>query len=502
MSTKTISTKTSIKKRNRLSKPSVSNISNTSNPSASLNTATPHNAPTRVRYSGFIPEPAIINFFTGRIWSRRHTPFPQQKIDTYIKRGYFETTPAVITEPKLICRRCLNEQPHKFVSFDCAKCQKICHYCRHCITMGRMCSCDELIIWKGTTSRKQKSQVQFAWTGNLTPHQQKAAEELTHSISQNRNHLTNAVCGAGKTEILFAAIYDSLKAGKRVCVATPRTDVVLELFPRFQQVFRHITIHALYGGAENNTQFAQLILVTTHQLYRFEHAFDVMIVDEADAFPYTYDEALQRAVMKAKKADAPIAFVTATPSNKLLLQQKRENWGYSFIARRFHGHLLPVPRYQSLWNYEKAFQKNKLPQKLKTWVEQRLQKNEPFLIFFPTIELMEQAAPLFQEIESTINSVHSEDPDRKEKVLQMRNQQRKGLLTTTILERGITIKNVQVAVVGADNPVFTSSALIQISGRVGRNMQYPTGDIVFFHHGITMEMDRARNKIMEMNRRE
>lgn len=119
--------------------------------------------------------------------------------------------------------------------------------------------------------------------------------------------------------------------------------------------------------------------------------------------------------------------------------------------------------------------------------------------FFSTIELMEQATPLFQEIDPTIESVHSEDHDRKEKVLQLRNEERKGLLTTTILERGITIKNVQVAVVGSENPVFTSSALIQISGRVGRNVKYPSGDIVFFHHGITMEMDQARKKILEMN---
>lgn len=460
------------------------------------------NYTTHTRYTGLIPEPAIVNFFIGRIWSRLHTPFPQRKIDTYINRGYFETTPAVNTATKLICRRCLNEQPHKFVSFHCAKCQKVCHYCRHCITMGRMCSCDELILWKGTDIRIKKSKVQFSWSGNLTLHQKKAADELAHSISQNRNHLLEAVCGAGKTEILFTAILESLKAGKRVCVATPRTDVVLELYPRLQQVFQKITIHALYGGAENNAEFAQLVLATTHQLYRFEHAFDVMIVDEADAFPYTYDEALQRAVLKAKKPNAPIAFVTATPSNKLLFQQKTEHWGYSFIARRFHGHPLPVPRFQLLWNYEKAFQKNKIPQKLQAWLYERLQQNEPFLIFFPTIELMELATPLFQKIESTIESVHSEDPDRKEKVLQLRNEQRKGLLTTTILERGITIKNVQVAVVGAENPVFPSSALIQISGRVGRNIQYPTGDIVYFHHGITMEMDRARNKILEMNRHE
>lgn len=479
---------TTIKKRYRLFKPySISSKSN---------------SPTYISYYGLIPEPAIVNFFTGRIWSRNHTPFPQEKIDIYINSGYFEMVPAVITEPKLICRRCLNEQSHKFVAFQCAKCQKVCHYCRHCITMGRMCSCNELILWKGEGIRKQKSQVQFTWTGNLTPHQKKAANELALSISQNRNHLINAVCGSGKTEILFTAIQESLKEGKRVCVATPRTDVVLELYPRFQEVFKNITIHALYGGAEINTQFAQLVLATTHQLYRFEHAFDVMIVDEADAFPYTYDEALQRAVLKAKKLDAPIAFVTATPSNKLLLQQKRENWGYSFIARRFHGHPLPVPRFQSLWNYEKALQKNKIPQKLQAWLYERLQQNEPFLIFFPTIELMEQATPLFQKIESTIESVHSEDTNRKEKVLELRNEQRKGLMTTTILERGITIKNVQVAVVGAENPVFTSSALIQISGRVGRNVQYPSGDIVFFHHGITMEMDQARNKILEMNSHE
>lgn len=479
---------TTIKKRYRLFKPySISSKSN---------------SPTYISYYGLIPEPAIVNFFTGRIWSRNHTPFPQKKIETYINRGYFETVPAVIIKPKLICRRCLNEQAHKFVFFHCSKCQKVCHYCRHCITMGRMCSCDELILWKGTETRIQKSQVQFAWSGNLTPYQKKAADELVLSISQNRNHLVHAVCGAGKTEILFAGIYGSLKAGKRVCVATPRTDVVLELYPRFQEVFKNITIHALYGGAEINSQFAQLVLATTHQLYRFEHAFDVMIVDEADAFPYTYDEALQRAVLKAKKPGAPIAFVTATPSNKLLLQQKKENWGYSFIARRFHGHPLPVPRFQSLWNYEKTLQKNKIPQKLQAWLYERLQQNEPFLIFFPTIELMEQATPLFQKIESTIESVHSEDPDRKEKVLELRNEQRKGLLTTTILERGITIKNVHVAVVGAENPVFTSSALIQISGRVGRNIQYPSGDIVFFHHGITMEMDQARNKILEMNSHE
>jgi len=84
--------------------------------------------------------------------------------------------------------------------------------------------------------------------------------------------------------------------------------------------------------------------------------------------------------------------------------------------------------------------------------------------------------------------------------MKLRNQQIPGLLTTTILERGITIKNVQVAVVGAESRIFTSSALIQISGRVGRKADFPKGDIVFFHHGITAEMDEARNEILRLNK--
>lgn len=257
-------------------------------------------------------------------------------------------------------------------------------------------------------------------------------------------------------------------------------------------------IHALYGGAPKQDGYAQLVLATTHQLYRFDQAFDVMIVDEADAFPYTFDETLQKAVEKAKKADAPIVFVTATPSLKL--QQAFQYESTSFIPKRYHNHPLPVPQFEALWNYEKSFFRGKIPKKLKQWTEQRLVQKEPFLIFFPTVALMEKAALLFQSINKQILAVHAEDPERKEKVLKLRNKEIPGLLTTTILERGITIRNVQVAVVGAESPIFTANALIQIAGRVGRNKDFPDGDIRFFHHGITTKMDEARAKIIFYNK--
>jgi competence protein ComFA len=448
-----------------------------------------------VSYKGFLIEPNIRNFFTGRVWSREAAPFPKEKVDSYIKRGLLKVKTAIEEGP--VCSRCLNNDKNRFIYYDCARCRKTCIYCRHCIQMGRMSSCTELLMWDGPPPVIQRRH-QLDWKSQFTPLQEKASYELTDSIRQGRNHLIAAVCGAGKTEILFMAIHDALNRKMRVCIATPRTDVVLELTPRLQEVFPQTTVHALYGGASASFSFAPLIIATTHQLYRFEQAFDVMIVDEADAFPYTYDSSLQKAVLKAKKEHAPIAFVTATPSFELL--QLKKTGGYSFIPSRYHGHPLPVPRFSSLWGYDKSIKKQRIPKKLKDWTMKRITENEPFLIFFPTIELMEQAIPLFQQLDSAIEAVHAEDADRKEKVMRLRNEEVKGLLTTTILERGITIKNVQVAVVGAESKIFTASALIQISGRVGRNKDFPTGDIVFFHHGITVEMDTAKEEIERLNR--
>ncbi|MEG0258846.1 MAG: DEAD/DEAH box helicase family protein [Lysinibacillus sp.] len=446
-------------------------------------------------YRGWILPPDMRDFHKGRIWLKEHTPFAAQDIECAINRRYFRMVEGIQTSAKLVCNRCHNENQQQFIHFDCSKCLKKCVYCRLCLNMGRVSSCTQLLTWCGPKPRLRKNH-RLEWQGTFTPAQRRATDEMLASLKVRRNHLCNAVCGAGKTEILFPVVHFALEMGYRVCIATPRTDVVLELFPRFQEVFPTTTIHALYGGAPKQRGYAQLVMATTHQLYRFEQAFDVVIVDEADAFPYTYDATLQNAVLKAKKTPAPILFVTATPSQKLLQQ----NEGYSFIPKRYHNYSLPVPRFSALWGYDRQINKEVIPAKLQQWTKIRLAQNEPFLIFFPTIALMEKARPLFQKLHSQIQTVHSEDPERKEKVLQLRNEEIPGLLTTTILERGITIKNVQVAVVGAESRIFSASALIQIAGRVGRNKDYADGDVVFFHHGITIEMDEAKRIIENSNK--
>ncbi len=61
----------------------------------------------------------------------------------------------------------------------------------------------------------------------------------------------------------------------------------------------------------------------------------------------------------------------------------------------------------------------------------------------------------------------------------MRNEELDFLITTTILERGVTFPGIDVIVLKADDEIFSAAALVQIAGRVGRNSDRPTAGSYF-----------------------
>ena len=74
------------------------------------------------------------------------------------------------------------------------------------------------------------------------------------------------------------------------------------------------------------------------------------------------------------------------------------------------------------------------------------------------------------------------------------------LVTTSILERGVTIKNLQVIVYNADNYLFDSKALIQMAGRVGRKIDAYDGEVVFLGGYNSTSMQEAKRKILQANK--
>lgn len=431
-------------------------------------------------------------------------PFSSKEIDEHFEHGYVGFIPG-LTEKTLSskkqfqCSRCGTSRKHHFYSFPCARCGKQCVYCRNCIMMGKITLCSKLYVWTGPPLHHKPQQNPLSWDGKLSEGQQSASQAVLDVVHSKKTLLVWAVCGAGKTEVLFQGMDQALQNGKTVCIATPRTDVVLELAPRIKKAFPHTAIAALYGGSEEKHLPAQLVITTTHQLLRFYQAFDVIIIDEVDAFPFSSDTSLQFAVEKAKKPHSAIIYLTATPSQKIQHQARKGIIECVKIPARYHRHPIPVPILKWTGNWKKSLATGKIPKPIFHWIQTRLQNKTPFLLFFGNIEQMEKYLPLFQKLYPELLSVHAEDPKRKEKVQALRMGKVLGLLTTTILERGVTIPKLDVAVIGAEEDIFTESALVQIAGRVGRSAAHPTGDVTFFHYGKTEAMLEAISHIKSMN---
>lgn len=449
--------------------------------------------------------------FEGKLLLRREIPLSDPQFNDLLRHQLFTPHPSFIkTIFQIRCKRCNNDKPSLLASFPCAKCCRTHLYCRNCIMMGRVSECEVLYEWNGIRYQWPTLLNACTWKGVLTPAQEKAANLVKKAIADKSEMLVWAVAGAGKTEILFPGIELALSRGARICIATPRSDVVRELYPRIGQAFKNVEVEALYGKKKNKDGTAQIIIATTHQLLRFNEAFDVMIIDEIDAFPYHKDRSLAFATNRAaKKASAKI-YLTATPRGDLKQKIRRKQLPHCFIPIRYHGHPLPEPKLVADFSLSKRLTNKQLPKSFIRWLDQRERKTRQLLIFVPTIQLAEQlkvetaAVLLLKKLikdESEVAFAHAEDELREEKVRQFRQRNIYCLLTTTILERGVTFPSVDVVVLQANHDVFDEAALVQISGRAGRAKDDPDGEVIFIHDGKTEALVDAVHAIKKMNLR-
>ena len=415
--------------------------------------------------------------------------------------GYIQMTPALVKEyGRYQCLRCGNHQADYFSSYQCGRCGEECTYCRACLTLGVVKSCSKLITWAGPPIENSRmSNLKLQWEGQLTSRQQQAADQLVKAIQEGEDFMIWAVTGAGKTEILYPALKLSVEQAKKVAVVSPRTDVVIELAKRLKRVFADTSVNVLYGDSPETYHPSAITLATTHQLLRFYQYFDAVFIDEVDAFPFHNNPMLHYALEHSLKPQAPRYYLTATPTPELKTRFEKGRLHGIRIPVRFHGFPLPVPTFDWIGNWRKALSRDHLPTKIVRWTEHQLDAQRQAFLFVPSIEVLEALLPLFKRISSRIEGVHSEDALRHQKVEAFRKGEIPLLLTTTILERGVTIPFLDVAVLGAEDPIFDERALVQLSGRVGRDARDPAGKLTYFHYGVTWQMVKAREHIRKMN---
>ena len=370
------------------------------------------------------------------------------------------------------------------------------YYCRFCLILGRVRSDEELYYFPQEEFPKANV---LKWQGKLTEFQAKVSQGLVEAVTKRKDSLVHAVTGAGKTEMIYQVVAQVINQGGAVCLASPRIDVCLELYRRLKVDFT-CDISLLHGESEAYSR-SPLVIATTHQLLKFYQAFDLLIVDEVDAFPYVDNPMLYHAVHQAVKVEGTKIFLTATSTDELDKKVAKGELTRLSLPRRFHGNPLIVPQKIWLADFQKYLGQKKLVPKLRQFIQKQRKTSFPLLIFASEIKKGQEFAEILQSTfpNEKVGFVASTTENRLEIVEKFRQKEITILVTTTILERGVTFPCVDVFVVEANHRLFSRSALVQIAGRVGRSMDRPTGELIFFHDGTTMAIEKAIKEIQEMN---
>jgi len=361
-------------------------------------------------------------------------------------------------------------------------------YCRVCLAFGHVNEDTVLYRYERAVPRLRHRLVPAF---PPTAEQELAAAYVRDRIRPGGRGFVYAVCGAGKTEILYGSILDVLNDGGRVCVAIPRRDVVRELAGRLSPIFPDTTVRALFQGSRDDAG-AHLLVSTVHQLINYHAEFDLLVLDEADAFPYRGDPFLHRLVAKAMKPDAVFVEMSATPPPGAAKDAY-------FLPARFHRRALDVPVVEYVDGLRAALEAGTVPDGVRRWLRANGEVRRA-LLFVPTVACAARFAAALAASGFRSASVSSREAASPILIRRFREERIDLLVTTTLLERGVTFRAIDVAVLAADDAVFAKNVLIQIAGRVGRHPDHPSGEIRFFAELATGAMAGAIRAIAAANR--
>ena len=364
---------------------------------------------------------------------------------------------------------------------SCIRCgeQNLTEFCTNCNEFGVLNATDYLYNLNDSFLNTQK--IKIVGNTKMTPLQLKASSFINETKG---DVLIWAVCGAGKTEIVFNSIFLAIKKGETVCFAIPRIDILYEISQRLACYFSGIKI-AVINSKEQKLVDADIYVITTNQVIKFKKAFGLIIVDEVDAFPYEHNHKFDYGVQTSKVKTGKVVYLTATPS-KFLLSKKLETFK---IYKRWHNKPLPIPK---LVYFPIKFKYTSHIIKFFTRGSKR-----QLLIFVANKKLAENLSKKLKS--NKIDYVHSSKNNRRETIEQFRKKNIDILITTPILERGVTFEDIDVIVLDSSSKLYTCSSLVQIAGRVGRFKEFQRGCVYFIHQGITDDIINSREQIIEMN---
>lgn len=305
-----------------------------------------------------------------------------------------------------------------------------------------------------------------------TEDQLKAIEE-TKADMQSKKIMDRLICGDvgyGKTEIAIRAAFKAVQDGKQVAYLVPTTILAQQHYNTFKERMQDFPIRIamlsrFLSAKEQKKTLEDLkkgqvdIIIGTHRLLSKDLDYSnlgLLIIDEEQRFGVTHKEKI-----KQMKKDVDVLTLTATPIPRTLHMSLIGIRDMSLLEEP------PVDR-KAIQTYVLEYN----PELVKEAISRELSRGGQVYYVYNRVNTIADIAAdlskLMPEVRISFAHGQMKEKELEDVMYAFINRDIDVLVTTTIIETGLDIANVNTMIIhDAEN--FGLSQLYQLRGRVGRS---------------------------------
>lgn len=306
-----------------------------------------------------------------------------------------------------------------------------------------------------------------------TPDQAKATIDIKRDM-ESPMPMDRLVCGDvgfGKTEVAMRAAFKAASDGKQVAVLVPTTVLALQHYNTFKERMKDFPVRIEYlsrgkSAKEVHALLADLeagkidILIGTHKLVGKSvkwHDLGLLIIDEEQKFGVVVKDKL-----KSLRANVDVLTLTATPIPRTLQ--------FSLLGARDLSVMTTPP--QNRYPVQTELITPDDEEIIKEAIDIEMQRNGQVFVVNNRIEMLPRIERRLHAMcpEARIVVAHGQMPveEMEKKIEDFINYDYDILLSTTIIESGVDIPNVNTMIIYSAQH-YGLADLHQLRGRVGRS---------------------------------
>ena len=328
-----------------------------------------------------------------------------------------------------------------------------------------------------------------------TPDQLRSLKEIKHDMEQDKpmDRLLVGDVGFGKTEVALRAAFKAIQDNKQVAFLVPTTILAQQHYETIQDRFKNFPVnYAVLSRFQTPAEAKKIttglkdgkidLVVGTHRLLSKDVQFKdlgLLIVDEEQRFGVKHKERL-----KELKANIDVLTLTATPIPRTLHMSMVGVRDLSVMETP------PSNRYPI-----QTYVMEQIPSVIKDACLREMQRGGQVFYLHNRIDDIDEVVNHLEDLMPTarIVSVHGRmSKNQMEDILyRFLNREFDILVTTTIIETGIDMPNVNTMII-EDADHYGLSQLYQLRGRIGRSARLAYAYFLYQPNKVLTEIGEKR----------